>query len=63
MRMIVLLLLVGLAAAGDWDHIANAAQSSPSVWSIMNSAVKGCPGAGESRLCSDAFMIGMAIVL
>jgi hypothetical protein len=56
-----MLLLLSLASAGDWDHLANNPAYTPSTWSIMTTAMHKCPGLSDAQLFGDTFVFGVNI--
>jgi|GEM_PF-2711638 len=58
----LLLALMPIVSAGDWDHLANAPQYAPNTWGIMTTALHTIPGLGESQLFGDSFVFGVNIV-
>lgn len=59
MKLIVLVLLIGISSAGDWDHLAP--QYTHSTWGIMTTAMHSCPGLSEYNLYGDSFVLGVNI--
>ena len=59
MKLIILVLLVGISSAGDWDHLAP--QYANSTWGIMTTAMHSCPGLSEYNLYGDSFVLGVNI--